>query len=118
MKTYFKLLLASALLSAVAALPPAANAAAPKSVKIAIKTADGKDAGKVVLNQGKAGVEVKVDLKNLPPGEHANPHPPKCQVRSTPTSRPLAATSTLPGKSTDTRILMATTTATCHKTSP
>ena len=71
MKTYSKLLLASALLSAVAALPLAANAAAPKSVKVAIKTADGKDAGKVVLNQGNAGVEVKVDLKNLPPGEHA-----------------------------------------------
>jgi superoxide dismutase, Cu-Zn family len=71
MNTYSKLFLASALLSAVAALPLAANAAAPKSVKVAIKAADGKDAGKVVLNQGKAGVEVKVDLKNLPPGEHA-----------------------------------------------
>src|ERR1039458_3977379 len=71
MKTYSKLLLASALLSAVAALPLAANAAAPKSVKVAIKTADGKDAGEGGLNQGNAGVEVKVDLKNLPPGEHA-----------------------------------------------
>ena len=94
MKTYFKLALASALLSAVGALPLAtsatatqspqvtprkqhrdlplvADAAASKSVKVAIKTADGKDAGEVVLNQGKAGVEVKVDLKNLPPGEHA-----------------------------------------------
>ena len=45
--------------------------ASPKPVKVAIKTADGKDAGDVVLKQTKAGVEVKVDLKNLPPGEHA-----------------------------------------------
>ena len=83
MKTYSKLLLASALLSAVAALPLTANAAAPKSVKVAIKTADGKDAGKVVLNQGNAGVELKVDLKNLPPRqEHAIQDPPECQVRS------------------------------------
>ncbi|WP_348260983.1 superoxide dismutase family protein [Telmatobacter sp. DSM 110680] len=87
MKTYSKLLLASALLAAVATLPLASSAAAsqspvkpgklsaiaapPKSVKVAIKTNDGKDAGEVVLNQGNAGVEVKVDLKNLPPGEHA-----------------------------------------------
>ncbi|HZP03858.1 MAG TPA: superoxide dismutase family protein [Terracidiphilus sp.] len=70
MKTYSKLLL-TAVLSATATLPLSANAAAPKSVKVAIKTADGKDAGDVVLKQGKAGVEVKVNLKNLPPGEHA-----------------------------------------------
>jgi Cu-Zn family superoxide dismutase len=71
MKTYSKLLLASALLSTVSALPLAANAAAHKSVKVAIKTTDGKDAGEIVLNRGKLGVEVKVNLKNLPPGEHA-----------------------------------------------
>lgn len=55
----------------IAALPLTAASAAPKSVKVAIKTADGKDAGNVVLKQGKAGVEVKVNLKNLPPGDHA-----------------------------------------------
>jgi superoxide dismutase, Cu-Zn family len=68
MKTYSKLLLAAA---AMAALPLASFAAAPKSVKVPIKTADGKDAGAVVLKQTKAGVQVKIDLKNLPPGEHA-----------------------------------------------
>ena len=70
MKMHSKLLLTVAV-SAVAALPAAAFAAGPKSVKVALKTADGKDAGDVVLKQEKAGVEVKVNLKNLPPGEHA-----------------------------------------------
>jgi superoxide dismutase, Cu-Zn family len=70
MKTHSKLLLIVAI-SALTALPLAAFAAGRKSVKVGIKTADGKDAGDVVLKQGKAGVEVKVDLKNLPPGEHA-----------------------------------------------
>ena len=68
MKTYPKLLLTAA---AIATLSVAAFAAGPKSVKVLIKTADGKDAGDVVLKQTKAGIEVKVDLKNLPPGEHA-----------------------------------------------
>jgi superoxide dismutase, Cu-Zn family len=71
MNTRSRLLLASGLMSAVAALPLAAIAAGPESVKVAVKTADGKDAGEVLLHQGKAGVEVKVHLKNLPPGEHA-----------------------------------------------
>jgi len=67
MKTSSKLLLNAALLG----LTTLALAAPPKSVKVAMKTADGKDAGSVVLKQGKAGVEVKANLKNLPPGEHA-----------------------------------------------
>ena len=70
MKTYSKLLLVAAL-STMAALPLAAFAAGPKSVKVVLKTADGKDAGDVGLKQGKTGVELKIALKNLPPGEHA-----------------------------------------------
>ncbi len=70
MKKHSKLLLTVAV-SAIAALPAVVFAAGPKSVKVVMKTADGKDAGDVVLKQEKAGVEVKVDLKNLPPGEHA-----------------------------------------------
>lgn len=69
MKTNPKLLLTAAAL--MAALPLAAFAAGPKSVKVMLKTADGKDAGDVVLRQAKTGVELKVALKNLPPGEHA-----------------------------------------------
>ena len=67
MKTYSKLLLTAAAMTALSV----AAFASPKPVKVAIKTADGKDAGDVVLKQTKAGVEVKVDLKNLPPGDHA-----------------------------------------------
>jgi len=70
MKTYSKLLLTAAL-STMATISLAAFAAGPKSVKVMLKTADGKDAGDVVLKQEKAGVELKVALKNLPPGEHA-----------------------------------------------
>jgi len=69
MKTNPKLLLTA--VAVMAALPLVAFAAGPKSVKVVVKTADGKDAGDVVLKQAKTGVELKVDLKNLPPGEHA-----------------------------------------------
>lgn len=44
---------------------------APKHVKVDLKTADGKDAGTAELSQKKSGVEIKVALENLPPGEHA-----------------------------------------------
>jgi Cu-Zn family superoxide dismutase len=44
---------------------------APEQVKVELKTADGKDAGTAVLSQKKSGVEIKVALQNLPPGEHA-----------------------------------------------
>lgn len=46
-------------------------AAQAKDVKVALKTADGKDAGTAALSPAKDGVRVKVSLKNLPPGEHA-----------------------------------------------
>lgn len=70
MKMHSKLLLTVAV-SAMTTMPAALFAAGPKSVKVVLKTADGKDAGDVVLKQEKAGVEAKIDLKNLPPGEHA-----------------------------------------------
>ncbi len=70
MKTSSKLLM-TAVVSAMAVLPLAANAAAPQPVKVDIKTADGKDAGTVTLKQTKAGVEVKIALHDLPPGQHA-----------------------------------------------
>jgi Cu-Zn family superoxide dismutase len=68
MKSMSKLLMAATLATI---LPLAAQAAAPKSATVELKTADGKDAGTVKLIQKKAGVAVKIDLKNLPPGEHA-----------------------------------------------
>ena len=55
----------------VAAGTIAAGAAKVKPVVVAIHTADGKDAGTVTLRPGKNGtVNVKVDVKNLPPGQH------------------------------------------------
>ena len=52
-------------------VPIVAQSKAPKQVKVELKTADGKDAGTAMLSQKKSGVEVKVALENLPPGEHA-----------------------------------------------
>src|SRR5579883_406349 len=61
------LIASAALLSIV----PVMAQKAPKQVKVELKTADGKDAGTAVLSQKKSGVEIKVALQNLPPGEHA-----------------------------------------------
>ena len=58
-----------AVLGTAAAL--SASAAKQKPVVVAIHTADGKDAGTVTLRPGKGGaVNVRVDVKNLPPGQH------------------------------------------------
>lgn len=61
------LLVAAAVLTAA----PVLAQKAPKQVKVELKTADGKDAGTAVLSPKKSGVEIKVALENLPPGEHA-----------------------------------------------
>lgn len=42
----------------------------PKVVKVDIKTASGQDAGTAILKPGKKGVQLKLSLQNLPPGEH------------------------------------------------
>jgi Cu-Zn family superoxide dismutase len=48
-----------------------ASAAKLKPVTVTMHTADGKDAGTITLRPGKRDtVNVKVDVKNLPPGEH------------------------------------------------
>src|SRR6201992_1523673 len=57
--------------AALSIVPVVAQNQAPKQVKVELKTADGKDAGTAVLSQKKSGVEIKVALENLPPGEHA-----------------------------------------------
>jgi Cu-Zn family superoxide dismutase len=55
----------------MAATAASAGAAKVKPVVVAIHTADGKDAGTITLRSGKRDtVNVKVDVKNLPPGEH------------------------------------------------
>jgi len=45
--------------------------AATKPVTVELKDAKGASVGAAVLSQTKAGVKIKLDVKNLPPGEHA-----------------------------------------------
>lgn len=55
----------------MAAVAVGASAAKVKPVTVSMHTADGKDAGTITLRRGKHDtVNVKVDVKNLPPGEH------------------------------------------------
>jgi superoxide dismutase, Cu-Zn family len=49
-----------------------ALAAAEKPVKVDLKNGPGQDVGSAVISENKSGgVSIKLDLKNLPPGEHA-----------------------------------------------
>lgn len=62
-------IMAIALAAGAVAVP--AMAAKVKPIVVTMHTADGKDAGTLTLHGGKGGsVNVKVNLKNLPPGEH------------------------------------------------
>jgi Cu-Zn family superoxide dismutase len=45
--------------------------AANKPVTVELKDAKGESVGTAVLSDSKGGVKIKLDLKNLPPGEHA-----------------------------------------------
>jgi len=45
--------------------------AASKPVTVELKDAKGQSVGSAVLSDSKGGVKIKLDLKNLPPGEHA-----------------------------------------------
>ena len=54
----------------IASAPAFAKTAAPTATA-ALKNAKGEDAGTVTFKQVKKGVQVKIQLKNLPVGEHA-----------------------------------------------
>ena len=45
--------------------------AADKSTTVELKNAKGESVGTATLKEAKDGVRIKLDLKNLPPGEHA-----------------------------------------------
>ena len=45
--------------------------AAGKSTTVEMKNGKGESVGTATLKEGKPGVTIKLDLKNLPPGEHA-----------------------------------------------
>jgi superoxide dismutase, Cu-Zn family len=49
----------------------AALFAAEKPVTVSLKDADGKDVGTAKISEKGKGVEIALDLKGLPPGEHA-----------------------------------------------
>jgi superoxide dismutase, Cu-Zn family len=49
-----------------------ALSAAEKPVKVEMKNGQGQDVGTAVISENKGGgVNIRLDLKNLPPGEHA-----------------------------------------------
>ncbi len=56
---------------AAAALVAASLQAASKPVTVHLQDAKGASVGTAVLSDSKGGVKIKLDLKNLPPGEHA-----------------------------------------------
>ena len=45
--------------------------AADKPATVSLKDADGKDVGTAKISDKGAGVKIALDLKGLPPGEHA-----------------------------------------------
>ena len=60
-----------AALAAVCVAPMAAHAKAPKKLQVTLKNAAGASVGTVELKQKNNGVEFKVELSGLEPGEHA-----------------------------------------------
>jgi superoxide dismutase, Cu-Zn family len=56
--------------AAVVLVSSASFAASPKPVTVKMTTTDGKDAGTITLSEKKGAVDFKLDLMNLPPGEH------------------------------------------------
>jgi Cu-Zn family superoxide dismutase len=56
---------------ALAGLAGAALYAAVKPVTVPLKDGDGKDVGSAKISAKGAGVKIALDLKSLPPGEHA-----------------------------------------------
>jgi Cu-Zn family superoxide dismutase len=57
--------------AAAAGLMAATLGAASKPVTVQLKDAKGESVGTAVLSDNKGSVKIKLDLKNLPPGEHA-----------------------------------------------
>jgi Cu-Zn family superoxide dismutase len=47
------------------------SAGSPKKTTVALKDAKGSSIGSATIQSSGKGVEVKLDVKNLPPGEHA-----------------------------------------------
>jgi superoxide dismutase, Cu-Zn family len=65
-----KLLLAISA-AVLALLPTVSHASSAAPVVVKMTSADGKDVGTISLTEKKGGVDFKLDLMNLSPGEHA-----------------------------------------------
>lgn len=63
--------LAGTIVLALAGLAGGPLHAAQKPVTVALKDADGKDVGTAKISAKGTGVKIALDLRNLPPGEHA-----------------------------------------------
>jgi len=48
-----------------------AMSSAAKTVKVELKNAEGKDVGSAIIKPAGSGVEIHLNVKDLPPGEHA-----------------------------------------------
>jgi len=59
------------LIVAAAGLASVSLHAANKPVPVELKDAKGESVGTAMLSDSKGGVKINLDLKNLPPGEHA-----------------------------------------------
>jgi superoxide dismutase, Cu-Zn family len=68
-----KLMMSRIAIAVAAAFVTATLGAAtkPKPVTVNLSDAKGQSVGTAVVSANKAGVRIKLDLKNLPPGEHA-----------------------------------------------
>lgn len=58
-------------LAAIAMLPCLASTASAQSANAALHDASGKDVGSAQFTQTTGGVLIRLDVKGLPPGEHA-----------------------------------------------
>jgi superoxide dismutase, Cu-Zn family len=47
------------------------NASAQKAVRVELKNGNGESVGTAKISPGRGGVKIRLDLKNLSPGEHA-----------------------------------------------
>jgi superoxide dismutase, Cu-Zn family len=65
-------ILAAATLLALAIVPAFAQGdKPPKSVVVNLQNAQGQSVGKATISRGASGAKIKLNLQNLPPGEHA-----------------------------------------------
>jgi Cu-Zn family superoxide dismutase len=64
-------LFVAVVLAGVIGIPTARYIAAQSPVKVELKDASGASVGTAQITAAKTGVSIALDLKNLPPGEHA-----------------------------------------------